>query len=508
MLKLIIAEDEKMERETIEWLVHKHELPVKTRTAHNGEEALRLHAEDPADLLFTDIRMPFVDGIELSRLAKERSPDLQVIIYSAYGEFEYARSAMRLGITEYLLKPLEVPSFLTVMNHSIEKAIQSKLERKYQLRETLRELLYRRPALSSPGGPETSDARGERYRLALVQTKDPVFDREYECSERKIEELLEERGTYINVNERLSVIFLRDSVCLSTAIEPLGHSLQQLLTTEFNTASLIIFGRPSTIPSGIRDEFQRLEQVRELGFFAECSVVWMDGDTASGHDVASTGGYGDERRSEDIQAMLSEWYSDVDHGDYDNLEQRISAFFANRSVKPLYPSMFVKCLFAEIVRRLHEKQSLSSEAMMQAQQAVMRMEHATNIRLFVLNLIAELRSSSTSAAPSPNAGHVAVNEVLRAIQENYAEDLSLEQLAQSVYMSPSYLSYLFKKKTGQSLSKYLTSYRLEQAKELLQQTAMKVVDISARVGYSNAWYFSHLFKTQFGVTPAQYRERK
>lgn len=99
----------------------------------------------------------------------------------------------------------------------------------------------------------------------------------------------------------------------------------------------------------------------------------------------------------------------------------------------------------------------------------------------------------------------AIEEVVRMIHTRYQTDLSLEWLAKQVYLSPSYLSYLFKKEKGISINKFITMYRMEKAKELLLTTNRKIIDISQDVGYSNFPYFSSLFKSHYGVSPSQYR---
>ena len=103
--------------------------------------------------------------------------------------------------------------------------------------------------------------------------------------------------------------------------------------------------------------------------------------------------------------------------------------------------------------------------------------------------------------------HREIESIKLYIYENYAKELSVEQLAEQVYMAPSYLSHVFKKETGQNLSKFIKAYRMEKAKEMLEDTHMKIVNISYEVGYSNVSYFCQSFREYFGVSPQKFRSQ-
>ncbi|MCU6709135.1 response regulator [Paenibacillus sp. J5C_2022] len=119
---------------------------------------------------------------------------------------------------------------------------------------------------------------------------------------------------------------------------------------------------------------------------------------------------------------------------------------------------------------------------------------------------ARLHGSSGTAPKADEGLSKAIEQVVRIVEERYASDLSLEGLAEQVYLSPNYLSHLFKKEKKISVNKYITLFRMNKAEELLRTTNRKIVDIARDVGYHNFPYFSSLFKNRFGVSPSQYRE--
>ncbi|MCD9022649.1 response regulator transcription factor [Cohnella silvisoli] len=120
MYRILVADDDKNEREGIRYLIDKLELPLRVSMAFNGRHALELFSQDAYDMLLTDIKMPFMDGLELAKQAKEIKPALKVIILSGHGEFEYAKKAILINVAEYLLKPIEPNEF----EASLRKVIQ------------------------------------------------------------------------------------------------------------------------------------------------------------------------------------------------------------------------------------------------------------------------------------------------------------------------------------------------------------------------------------------------
>lgn len=120
MYRILIVDDERIEREGIQQLIQEHYPEVETILAANGEIALEIIGKHRIDILITDIKMPFMDGLELSEKVSSLGLDIEMIIFSAYHEFEYARRALRTNISNYLLKPVHIPEFLSVVNEAVQ----------------------------------------------------------------------------------------------------------------------------------------------------------------------------------------------------------------------------------------------------------------------------------------------------------------------------------------------------------------------------------------------------
>ena len=127
MIHILIVDDEKIEREGLKYLLSMDEGERKVFEASNGKQALQILRTEEIQLLLTDIKMPHMDGLELSRKAKEEKPDLQVVIFSGYSDFSFAQEAIRYGVTEYILKPVDPDDF-----HSVIKKVEEKINTQKQ----------------------------------------------------------------------------------------------------------------------------------------------------------------------------------------------------------------------------------------------------------------------------------------------------------------------------------------------------------------------------------------
>lgn len=121
MYNMLVVDDEKIEREGIHQLVKICRLPIKVTKAANGEDAINMLKQGNYDLLMTDIKMPFMDGLTLAQKAKSLNPDIKILIFSAYGEFDFAQKAIKLHVNNYILKPIDVDAFRETMDDIVEE---------------------------------------------------------------------------------------------------------------------------------------------------------------------------------------------------------------------------------------------------------------------------------------------------------------------------------------------------------------------------------------------------
>ncbi|MGO4495662.1 response regulator [Paenibacillus sp. 2RAB27] len=187
------------------------------------------------------------------------------------------------------------------------------------------------------------------------------------------------------------------------------------------------------------------------------------------------------------------------HGEFDYAKTAISLQVSNYLLKPIEPEEF-RTVIAAVVQQLQEEQSAKrqQEDWQKVYEAGLVYQQEKRLR----NLIQDHADD-----PDADSRKRAIEDVLRIIEKEYEKDLSLDYLSKSVHLSASYLSHTFKKATGVSVVKYITQYRMEKAKYLLDQSNYKINDVYKMVGFSDMSYFGLTFKQSFGITPKQYREK-
>lgn len=509
MFNVLIVDDERIEREGIRYLVRKHGLPFTVAEAENGKKALSYLLANKVDILITDIKMPFMDGLQLAAKARELDLSIKIVILSAFGEFDYAKRAIPLQIAHYLLKPVEVAEFLDVMRQVIrlcerDKAEEAERERlqalhqqgvKYQKEKLLLDLLH---GSDRSGGAAAKLAEvgwtcgdTSAFRMALLETEGRCFDAAGENVEPMLKEIVPWPFDYLNLNEYQSVLFLNTDSS-DRQLEEIGKRIQRRLAEQYEATTFIVFSAVDD-PDRIRAVYEEMEQAMEIRFFLQEPAVLFTGAHAEEEGDAELS----RRLNESLQAIAAA----LDGGDRSLAAGRIGRLFQELQGGPRLSSIYVKYICVEIIKLLLAKQDQKETVrFQQAAERIFKAQHIEQLKEIVTEIAEEETPLERESARK------AIEDVLQLIHREYRHDLGLETLAEKVYLSPNYLSRLFKKETGTSIVKYMTAYRLEKACELLRQTNMKIVDISGEVGYANFSYFCSIFRNYYGTTPAKYRE--
>lgn len=279
-------------------------------------------------------------------------------------------------------------------------------------------------------------------------------------------------------------------------ISDIRENLKTSIKECFNTNVTIVFGKALNSFYNIADEFNNMEtKLEEKFFFEESIVLFTYGDFPYKTDT-------DESFENSIVLNI---HKCIDSNDFRSVKTGVEIFFEKLTGNKQFSSAYTKYLCMEIVKKAFEKAAKNSQS------DIKRYVE----EIFKCNTLAQLSQSVQQAidmiTPEPeyddeNKNKKVIKEIIGIIEENYMMDISLEWVADKVFLSPGYLSYLFKREVGQSLVKYITSYRLEKARHLLQNTNMKIVDICEKVGYNNVSYFCLIFKNYYGLSPAKFRE--
>lgn len=512
MPAILIVDDEPIERNGIKSLIKRFQYDLTIVEAENGEQALEIINRGAIDILFTDIKMPFMNGLELAEQARKCNPLLEIVIYSAYGEFDYARKAIEVKAVNYLLKPLVIDQFNRTMTDIIallrrRDAEQERLEKMLEGYKIGVAHVKEKQLLDLLGGSlreQQADHHSllldesyanKSYLLFLADYKRKFFDASYTEFTSTIGAIASGAFDCINLNEYQSVILFRYEAHESVpSPEDFAQLLLQQLQERFREQVVIVHSGIIDDVKQIAAEYNRMEQMLDYKFFVEGSAV-----LSSRNEVAGLAGKGNQ-----IQTILDTLYKQIEMGDYDGTERMLPMLWSHLENNNSLSVLYCKYLCSEIVKKM-SAQANSAEPFSPMIETVFGCRNLQQLKEMIAGEIGKLRSKQESGERSEDTNRV-IRSVMDMIESEYMHDISLEYIAEKVYLTPSYLSYLIKKQTGQSFIKQLTLFRLEKAKQMLKQTNMKIVDIAQAVGYSNSSYFCITFKNYFGTTPAKYRE--
>lgn len=522
MYSIVLADDERLELDTLKTFVPWEELGFRVAgTAKNGREALARVGELMPDVVITDVKMPLMDGVEFARIARGLLPHLQIVFLSGYDDFAYVKSALQVEAVGYLLKPLNLNELTELMAKVKARCIA---ERRVKISSRALAVQYIKDLLREEQ-PHTRKSKAEEIRSLDLEPLRSTSG-QYAYSLITIDEYLTltkhiENGTAIAAD-------------IADAVERLAESHEALLIPIDEYRRLVI---------SVRDPLQdALQWNRELAGLTQritfCSSsrlapledafeVYRELLTArnrhvlrygTGHFIVVDGADdervvdGECRRSEAIPPETS-LHASIRQGQKDDATNWVSAFFhgltetLNESIEPLEQACLelLDHLYAELVtpyaairKQVEDKSAVFSR--LSIIESVPCMEQT--IRGVVLAL-AEAMSGLE------NDKHEAlVQQVRNLIETEYAGPLTIEYLAEKVFMSPNYLRTIFKEKTGSTVLEYMTQVRLDRAAQLLRESPMKVNEIAAKVGYENASHFCAVFLKKKGLTPNEYRNRR
>lgn len=515
MYHLLIVDDDKIERDGVKFLLNEYQLPFAIAEAPNGKAALsHLHAQH-TDVLLTDIKMPFVDGLELAQQARALNPNIKIVIFSAYGEFEYAKKAIELKAIHYILKPIDIPEFLHVMQEVLDVCREE--DRKRQTDKDLAEVSskaerYEKEKLlmrliSGAAVDDTINSmvqscrlfeRGNSVRIVLVDIRTRFFDRNNDRFLAELCSIVRGDFEYINLNERQSVLFLKQAEGNAPANNANTHDLVQklqlLLIDKFNMEPCLAVSMPVYSAGEIGAKYNCLEDILNYRFYNPGSLILYSEEKEK---PANHGWDSIDDILEDVKKSL--YLNEIDEVKAEII-RIVDSLKQGDGISPIY----AKSVFIDIIKLLHAKKNAKGNADLGRQiDTVIRSQDIECLKNIIFAELSELEQGGKSH----DFNRKTIQKVQGIVHSKYREDINLEWIADQIHLSAGYLSCLFKKETGISLIKYIAQYRLEKAKELLDSTNLRINDIAESVGYPDPSYFSMVFKTNVGMSPNRYRER-
>lgn len=492
MLSILIVDDEVFIRDGLSRIIGRESGFRVAGSCSNGREALELIAEEPVDVVLTDIRMPEVDGLALIRELKNEQPDIRCIIMSGFTEFSYAQEAIRYAAVDYLLKPIDKEQLLELLHRLDREKLLAGAKEK-QLRERLLDSCLHSDVFTEVLPP--GFALPAPYFVVYVQKCDsPATLKEGTDNWRTADETAD----CLPLGDRQQVWIAYFSKEPSAA--EIRSASSPLLSVSFGRSVHVGASRAGDGISELKAAFAEAEKARDLGIYSESPFFFAGhGDLPPREESGLRRPGGDwEVLREDLQMLHISQVVEWIHQEFASLQSRRAGM---EDILQMCRSVLDTAAteFQEFDSLLGREQVEQLERSLASGMSISEIERQFRAALEgTLDEIRKLRQEM---------GGNAVEHIKRWLSANYSQHAELGALAGMVYLTPSYLSKLFKQETGLTLTEYITEIRIRKAKQLLRSSpGMKVHKIGAEVGYPDPAYFNKLFKRMVGVTPNEYKK--
>ena len=524
MIRVIIADDEKLICRLVQALADWESLGMEVAgTAENGLEALELVEALKPDILITDIRMPGCDGLELIRRAKEKKPQLEVVIISGYAHFEYAQSAIRYGVGNYLLKPIKKEELMETLRKMKERCEKRFAAEEGMIHQNSQKDLSRLRSslikdLLSPKPPRLSEEiLHGTYHFQIQGDTYQVFLLKLDCDVREMSgasyEILQEKAREIFENGLFDIcpeyhLYFQDYTgygILNYEAEKKGEirrGLRECLN--LLDAKKKLYGSVEfslALGAAVRDCSQLCDSLEKAGTAVMERLVEGPGRLLEGIPEGS----GIEK-----QNLLDKYVKVMEHAleTFSQEEAKAACQVFQQSAldthgicgRELYELVvsagrlfLARCAVTNV-------EAIQQEFDYRCRQCCRAEELFTLLSEMQETLIQETGELRRNEAGRP------VRLAKQYVMQHYQDPITLEEVCEATGFSVSYFSVLFKKETGEGFAKYLTRVRMEEAKRLLRETRLPVAEICERVGYSDRKHFTHIFHKTAGLNPAEYRK--
>ena len=508
-MRILIADDEAFVVEGLTLLLHQNLPQVEIMTADNGRSALAVLRERGAepDLLITDLNMPLMDGIELSQQIRRRYPRCRIMIISGYEDFEAARSAIELGALRYMLKPINHTEMVAYVRSVLEDVVREQDERIRHSTDRLESLLvdlHNHMLLDAPyGGAERIDRETGDYcavRLAVVS----LPGGEGVPSLRPaVEKALKSRGGpgyLIRAEGAQATLLLCD---FGEEDVSWLEGLPQELAAAARYPVAVGVGRRCGALREVHQSYRTAGMAVWRSYLADGHAVCFDDDL--------TDAPAEENRMEAAFRLRQETKRMMDFytlvPEKQQLTHLMNTFLAQLERLDC-PLGMRQLMCAGLVMELLSSGYVPGLGMENSLERYLHLEFYTACGSWT-----QLREKmgqfvQVYSALLERVGNSGSSRLVQSIRSAIHADLrnaSLSQVADTLNMSPSYISMIFKEKTGQNFKDYLFQTRMNYAKRLLRQ-GMAIGEIARQLGYEDTEHFSRRFRAQFGLSPMAYRK--
>lgn len=509
MYKVLLADDEILDLEGMKQFIPWSDLGVEVVAAvSNGFSACEVLEQQEIDILVTDVNMPNMSGLELARIAIQKSANIRIIFVSGYQDFHYVKQALSLKACSYVLKPMDdnelIASLKSIIEEFREEKRRKETEEQFQHLKPMakNDLLFRllegEPVL---GKNEQMMKLISAYGLDHLEAPLCVavlgID-ELSLSLQQLQEVIQDQGMHWCKLSRNRLAVVLHSPLLEQSME----DMRAALNLEINV--------PITIGLGgkVEDIFRLSHSYRQALEALDGKMFFGRGQLIRYEDVRKAPELKDART---LDIRLDALFNAMVTYDLVNIHDEIDNLFLSAST--LRSKFTIYNLATYIIFKLDQYLHTLDKDLFEmlgmeldGLDVVLEFEMMEDIRSWLIRRVFEISEMIHEKETSKNSR--LIQEIMKSAKGRLHENITLKDIAQQFSFSPNYLGYLFKEEVGKSFSEVLITMRMERARELLKDPTIKIYEVADQVGYRYIPYFSKQFRETFGMTPAEYRKRE
>ncbi|MDT8716724.1 response regulator [Clostridium sp. 19966] len=526
-MKVLIVDDEKFIRKGLITTVNWNKVGIEAvEEAENGKKAIEIIQDFTPNIILSDIKMPFFDGLQLSKYVYENFPKIKIILLSGYDEFSYAQQAIRYGVMDYLLKPIKEEKLIETIQ--AVKGVIIEEERREKEILSIKEKLNASLSISR-----------EYYLKNLMYGSETDFEnvkKEFEC---------------LNISfkpENIVVMVIKfkykENEISIINFAKIKDEIQRIISKDFDFEYVHIFGKNAAIiihkPENF-DEVEFMKMIKEkadklvkllkvslnisvcIGIgsfqnsiekikhsFDEAIVLTQYSQSNEGTGVASStditkNDIGIQKKlfklEEDVELWMRTGNIEPVYQMLDNIAEQVRP--AVKEELECYKRLCIELIIKmnKVMDEFHIDNGIFITDELYAQ--LLDMRNLMDIREYML---VELKryEELLNKFKKDNSNKKLIQKSIQYMKEHYKEDLAVISVAKEVGLSPNYFSHLFKQEIGKSFVNVMNEYKIEKAKQLLAQGELKIYEVADSLGFSDYRYFTQIFKKYVGCTPKEY----
>lgn len=514
MYNILVTDDEQIVVDSLKFIIDKNfEGQVNVTTALSGTEALEIVTKQDIDIIFMDINMPGLNGLETVSCITKLKPETIIIMLSAFDRFQYAQEAMNLGAFKYITKPVNRNIVIQTIRSAMDyidnkrgiKNADLELHKKLDLVSPMIESDFIFACIYNNENSFDLQAYLDYFNISDSPWCFCCFEFPNINSENqhkiylKIREITNETNHCLVSNFMMNRIVILYSVPKNISEEDAQNEINKLLTRfSFKISSGIRCG-----VSRIQKDWRLLKVSYNESLSALNKTLSIGGIIFSGNPNVTEDKTIDNSSSEFKKQLLIH----LRHGDSSGVKsfldlyssQLISTETDLNKIKNIYFELIVTA--RNITMEINP--NLSSNSFDNAFSVFSTENDISMLKAFVQKILMECLSAIISVRTQ--ADNPIIKKVCDYINDNLSKDISLEQMAEYANVSSFYLSKLFKEEKGVTFVNFLTDKRLEKARHLLKNTDLSIKEITSETGYNDQNYLSRLFKSKYGISPSEFR---